>query len=326
MSPFRAFVPYQVDSSCIEAIDNITDGEITLPMTTDPSATSWSTIGFGWNMSGEIIEPLDGAGYLFTVIYCERILPGRVIKEAIAEKIQKYTDSAGRKPNKKMIMEFKDDIVLELLPKAFIKRTEIPVMLLNPARDTDIPPLLVCFTSSPKRNEDITKLMISAFEWDAPVSAIFTTKPISKTLTEIARENYVGENFAALEAGRSVVLSGDEKRRIRVKDLEVDASEVQRLIKNGDYRAIEMNMRFCSGDGLETSDEPVCEFTLTEKFVVKGFKYLGEKVDSQDRDQAKTDEHAAAYIAASNIRIALHTLIEAMGGLSDSPTDEDEEL
>lgn len=51
----------------------------------------------------------------------EKILPGGVIREALEEKIQHISDQEGRRISRKERDGLKDELIFELLPKAFVK-------------------------------------------------------------------------------------------------------------------------------------------------------------------------------------------------------------
>lgn len=51
----------------------------------------------------------------------ERLLPSAVVKEAMEEKIKVIRDRTGRNPGKKQREQIKDEVMMDLLPRAFVK-------------------------------------------------------------------------------------------------------------------------------------------------------------------------------------------------------------
>ena len=51
----------------------------------------------------------------------EKILPGPVVNELLARRIEEFEDKQGRKPGGKLRKQMKDDLLQELMPRAFVK-------------------------------------------------------------------------------------------------------------------------------------------------------------------------------------------------------------
>ena len=51
----------------------------------------------------------------------EKILPGPVVNELLAQRIEQFEETQGRKPGGKLRKQMKDDLLQELLPRAFVK-------------------------------------------------------------------------------------------------------------------------------------------------------------------------------------------------------------
>ncbi|MGB0212954.1 recombination-associated protein RdgC [Algiphilus sp.] len=59
----------------------------------------------------------------------ERLLPGAVLREHVAEQCRQYERDRGFAPSRKTLREIRDRATTELLPKAFVKVTPTPVLL-----------------------------------------------------------------------------------------------------------------------------------------------------------------------------------------------------
>ena len=70
----------------------------------------------------------DGAT-LFCLGEDSRLLPASVLSDAIAERITLYEQDHGRKPGKRLRNQFREEVLGELLPRAFIKRSRTAAYL-----------------------------------------------------------------------------------------------------------------------------------------------------------------------------------------------------
>jgi recombination associated protein RdgC len=82
---------------------------------------------FGWASPFDKNNPLlvhAGNGYwLFCAAKEERLLPGSVIRDTLSEKVEEIELNQNRKVSSKEKARLKEEIIFDLLPKAFTKRT-----------------------------------------------------------------------------------------------------------------------------------------------------------------------------------------------------------
>lgn len=73
----------------------------------------------------------SSSGYhLITLLKEERILPASVIKDEVSQRVSKIEADEARKVYKKEKDQIKDEVVLELLPRAFSKRQSIRALIM----------------------------------------------------------------------------------------------------------------------------------------------------------------------------------------------------
>lgn len=117
---------------------------------------------YGWvSPMGRLSEMLVHAGSGFQMICAqkeERILPASVIRDFANEKITALEDEHGRKASKREREDIKDQVILELTPKAFT-RSSRTWGLISPKQN-----LLILDASSPKKADDFTELMRKSLE------------------------------------------------------------------------------------------------------------------------------------------------------------------
>ena len=93
------------------------------------SCGSQELSSFGW------ASPLGQHSDMFThaangfIMLCaqrqDRVLPAAVINEALAEKVEKIKANDGRSVGRKERTDLKDEVVFELLPRAFVKSSRL---------------------------------------------------------------------------------------------------------------------------------------------------------------------------------------------------------
>lgn len=322
-NPFKSFIPYYVPLAFVTAAqDHYADhpDAATPWRATDPEAGAWRKIGLTPTPVGDYFHTLDGIGVLFCVQFNERILPGAVRDEHLARRIAEITERQGYKPGRKEFAQIKDEVTFELLPKAFIKRSVVPVLLLRPHW------LLVC-TSSAKRADDVMAFLHNMYSgtdnW-RPAFAVPMKSPID-SLNSIARTT--PGRYDVFEAASAAVLKGENKRTIRIKDRDIYGDEVQELLTNDTYDVHELGLTYYPKG---RDDEGNIRLTVTDKMVFKGLTLSDARLAKEDGEQ---DFHSYAWVVGEEYRVLASTLFDSMGGLrlpepSTTPaapaTDDDE--
>ncbi len=244
--------------------------EATIPEPTaaDPGKTEWMRVGFSLiQQSQHTVYVAADNTRLFNIQVRERILPGKVIKKHVEEKVAELKER-GHTVNRKDRMQIKDEVIGALLPTAFIRQTDIPCMVVKD--------YLIVGTAN-ARLVDISMATINtayrmalglrhmAYERD-PRTFMFDLLALGTTYSGV------------FTCGTSAVLRGDDKRTARFKDIEnISAHEsVKDALKDG-MKPIEMRIVF---------DEHTY-FTLTDKMLIKGIKF--SDVLMKDTNDAETE-------------------------------------
>lgn len=104
------------------------------------------------------------------MVFCtrreERVLPAAVVREAVDEKVDEISQKEARHVGRKEKMDIKDEVLLDLMPRAFTKSTHI-FSYIDPQNDW-----MIIDCSSANRAEDILKLMRDSL-------GSFKVKPLS---------------------------------------------------------------------------------------------------------------------------------------------------
>lgn len=291
--------------------------------TFDPTGSQWRGFGFTPPINDdEFFVDIQGAGHLACVEINERNLPGTVVREEVANRILKYREETGReKLSKKQIMEIKDEVVAELLPKAFIRRKLIPIMF--------IADKVVVFSTSAKVVDDVASLLVGTIHDGitlAPLELLVENN-IDSMLTILAKngtsefEDDDGEPIAHLAISNVGTLKGPAKQTITIKDKDIASHDMQELLKQ-DYTVVKLGVERCTEPGADAD----AGFTLNSKLVFSQFKVVESlSVRGKSKEDAADTFMATAYIVARGVADVLDTTIVVMGGLRAEPKKTEEE-
>lgn len=323
-NPFKSCIPYHLSGDFARSLRNVADNldhafhEALAQYTPrDPDGGRWMTSGVCKTRAGEeLITPLSGDIVLMAVQFNERILPGKVRDEHVKKKVAVIEEREARRVHRKEYAQIREDVEFELLPQAFIRRSQVYVSFL---RDRE---LMLIHTSSAKRADDAYVLLARAFQ-DFPVPfepTLIAPKSPTGTLTRIAREGLVG----IFDPTASAVFKGQDGQTIRIKDLDVGSQHIRDLFEQ-DYDVHELGL--CSYDG-EGSD---LYFNVTNKFVFKGIDLPDVKLQSKyaDEEVAREEFQGYALAALSYLGQAVRELLQEMDGdlnREGQEVDEDDEL
>lgn len=308
---FKAFTPYLNNTGKpFRSVDFVAFDEHEVE---DPSPTSWGSVGFARFAGDELFIDVQGAGFMAMVQFNERILPGSVQKEKIAERLAAMEEQDGRKAGKKQYAQVRDDVIMEMLPMALIKRKLIPVLFIGER--------LFIFTTSAKKCDDTLLLLIRAMPADTISASPLmncVTNNIVGTLTTMAKEGGSETDFAdghdrydTFETTDVAVIKGENKETIRIKDKDIDARDVQELLKQK-YELSALGLSFIEAGDTEHS----ATIVLTDKLIVSRFALseVKEARSTNDKDEQDTFINTA-WMTAKMVDSVTDLITHVMGGL-----------
>ncbi len=301
---FKAFIPYLVNTARSE---NPRDHAAT-----DPSGGEWRRLGLVPAIKGEeLIIDLDGAGKVMAVQFNERILPGKVRDEKLQAEVTRLEAREGRKVGKKEYAQLRQQVEFELLPKAFIRRTVVPVLFYKHALGTQI--MLVC-TSSQKRADDAVGVLRGVFGDDLMPWKIETESSVSGVLTTLASNGNADPDEEALlhfSPLDSAVIKGANKQTIRIKDKPVESQDVQDLLAGEGQVVHELALAWC--DDNPGAEEPDLTFTVTGSLIFKRAETIVKATNATE------DFYGFAVICLKTYRDMLTHFFEMCGGIRPRP-------
>lgn len=319
LSKIKAFIPFDLESAglyewCgIAAKSKRTAEVIKHFIAKDPGATEWSSMGLTEPVEeGSFVHDLDGAARMLMYQFNDRNLPGAVRDEKLSQRYTEFGEKEGRPPNKKEFAQMREDVETDLLPRAFIRRTAIPVFVFKNA-------VFVCTPSATKAEKVMSHFgsLAAVRKIDCELKIDPAMLEIDKLLMNVARLGNVGDidgdSVYSLSAGSSVVFKGEDKRAVRIKDREVMSEEVQTLSSSGGYRVVELGMTLDDeGHGSE-----IGSFSLNSQFIFKGIKLSDTTLSGIGYD--KNDMHATYWLYAKTLGILYGFVVRALRDVAVAP-------
>ena len=311
---FSAFVPVLASPAVFDWLRNEPDQtslSAVLPfMASDPAPTSWRSQGLTLNFNGTAVHQIEPAKWLMQLQFNERILPGKVRDEFLSKRVAEFDEREGRKPGKKDYAMLKEEVEFELLPKAFIRRSQVPVIFLGKQR------MVLIGTSSPKRADEVMAILHGFFDnMTKSETHWFGLTPVGnivECLGFIAKGGVSTDNEDNFFVADSAVLRGTEKQTIRIKDKDIGGHDVQELLKQ-QYDVHELAFAY---DPNGNEDEPLASFTFSDKMVFKRLK-LNDGVARVEYGTVETNEQqteAVIWLTARTAQEIVTSFMDEFGG------------
>ena len=245
-----------------------------------------------------LVESIGGQ-WLMKLAIEQRVVPSAVVKRRVDERAQQIEQATGRKPGKKQQKEMKEEVLLELLPRAFTKQAGVLVWL-NP-KDR----LLMIDAGSPAKADEVVTQLVKALD------GIVLTPLQTAQSPAVAMSEWLttGQAPAGFSVDRECELkSPDEtKSAVRYARHALDIEEVRQHIANGKLPT-----------QLALTWQGRVSLLLTEAMQVKKITFLEgvfEGASSGAGKPAKDEAFDAdAAIATGELAKLIPDLLEALGG------------
>ncbi len=274
---------------------------------TQPESSGW--IAPRGNKSIALAESIGG--HLILKLCTERrALPGSAVKAAVDERIEKYKAETGQeRVGSKLKKEFKEDAVLDLLPRAFTKRTST-LLWLDPVNRF----LVVDSASLTGADKVITYLVqaLSEVPGSCPGIGIKPVRTNSSAAASMAQWLSVREAPVGFTVDRDCELKtpDEQKSTVRYSRHTLEIDEVAQHIIAG---KVPTQLAMTWNDRVS--------FVLTETAQIRKIKLLDVVLDGvqeggKDDDGFDTD----AAILTGELTGLIADLLEALGGESEAVT------
>lgn len=257
------------------------------------------TVSQGWvspRGNDELVHNVGGQ-WLICMQVASRILPGAVVKQEVAKRALKIEQNEGSKPNRRRMRELKDEVTLDLLPRAFVRTVKLYAWL-DPKAG-----LMVIDTSSAARADDLMSLLFET----VPTIKLRPLQVQNRPASVMAEWLLDGMGTHGYDlAGDCVLKSSAASDRSVTYRNGLDEAQIQEHLSQG-KQPVSVSV---------TYNERV-QFTLTEALSLRRIQMLDvvqEQADGTSGDEAFDAEFS---LMAGELRAAVTDLIMAMGGESE---------
>lgn len=231
------------------------------------------------------LMPAQPEAVWLTVGTEERILPGAVVADLLAKKLAELEQQEGRKPGGKTRRRIKEDLVAELLPRAFVKPSRVDAVILPGG-------LLAIDTASRKVAEMVVGEIRRAL-------GSFPALPLNAELAPRAVLTgwlMVDFRMGGLSLGDEATLAdpADKGATVKLTRQELVSEEVTQHLEAG---------KQCTRLAL-TLDDHVA-FTLGEDLVLRKFRLLDgaiQALESEEREDLEAELFARLALTAGELR------------------------
>lgn len=228
----------------------------------------------------------------------QRILPSSVVKDALKEKVEQIEQDQMRKVYKKERDQLKDEIILDLLPRAFVKKSSTFAAI-----DVDAG-LIYVDSASHKKAEELLSTVREAIG-SLPVRPVSVKIAPSATMTDWVKEGNAASDFYILD--RAVLVDTHEDGgKIAATRQDLGSDEIQNHLSAG---------KLVTTLSMSWSDK--LAFTIDDQLVLKSIRFEDLLQDQAVQDGG--DDHLAQLDASFTLMMGtfkdfVPALIEAFGG------------
>ena len=261
------------------------------------------TFTLGWDKplgrDGEMLTHAINGCIMVSARKEERILPSAVVREVLDEKVAEIEDAEARPVRRKEKMQLKDEIIVDLLPRAFTRSAKTFAYI-----DTQTGWVIVDSVSA-KKAEDLLSLMrkslgsfkVKPFEVNQAPAAILTSwlKGSAPTDFELQDECELRD-------------TGEEGGIVRLRRHDLDGSEIEVHLDAG-KAVVKLAVKY--------NDRLAC--ILADDTSIKRLKFLD--VIQEEAADAEADDAAARFdvdfsLMSLELRNFIQRLIDIYGGLN----------
>ncbi|MBS0445881.1 MAG: recombination-associated protein RdgC [Proteobacteria bacterium] len=265
---------------------------------TQPEAVGW--VEPRGEKQGALLESV--AGQLILRLCTEsKPVPAGVVRQQLDARLDRIEAETGRRPKGKAKRELKEQIVHDLLPRAFPKRATTTVWIDLAAR------LVLIDASSPKKADTLVTRLVDLFG-GLRLSPLQTSLSPATAMSAWLTDKEAPPRFT-IDRDCELKQPDSEKAAVRYARHTLDIDEVGEHIRQGKLPT-QLAMTWSSR----------VSFVLTEGLVLKKIKLLDVVLEnSASAGGADGGFEADVAIVTGELRLLLPDLLEALGGVMEGP-------
>ena len=245
---------------------------------------------------GPLIESVAGQ-WILKLCTETKAVPGGAVKSQLEARLDKIEQDTGRRPKGKAAKEIKEDIVQELLPRAFPKRGTTPIWI-----DLERS-LVVIGAGSSKKADRIVTLLTELLAGGIRLDLVQTQMSAATAMAEWLSTKEAPPGFT-IDRECELKQPDSEKSLVRYARHTLDIDEVGEHIKQGKLPT-----------QLALTWDSRVSFVLTENFAIKKIKLLDVVLEGKEAaGKGDNDFDADVALATGELGKLLPDLVEALGG------------
>ena len=256
---------------------------------------------FGWveprgEKHGPLIESVAGQ-WILKLCTETKAVPGGAIKTQLEARLDKIEQETGRRPKGKAAKELKEEIVHELLPRAFPKRGTTPVWIDLEAR------LVIVGAASAKKADKLTTGLIELLGGKLRLEMVQTQLSPAIAMSEWLTTKEAPAGFT-IDRDCELKQPDSEKSLVRYARHTLEIDEVGEHIRQGKLPT-----------SLAMTWDGRVSFVLTEALAIKKIKLLDVALEGKP-ESGKGDDGFDADVAITTGELGrlIPDLVEALGG------------
>ncbi|MGQ4660668.1 recombination-associated protein RdgC [Lysobacter sp. F6437] len=244
----------------------------------------------------ELLAARQGDAIWLTVGGEDRLLPGAVVNDMLARKLEEIEQKEGRKPGGRTRKRIKDELITDLLPRAFIKPSRTDALL-------DLEHGIAVIDSSSRKSAENVCSEIRRALGSFPALPLNAEVPPRSILTGWV----AGEPLPdGLSIGDECELRDpvDQGAVVKVQRMDLHSDEIARHLETGKQVT-----------RLALSLDDHVSFVLGEDLVVRKFKLLDGAVDQLDNnnaDDARAEMDARFVLMSAEVKRLFAVLESAL--------------